>query len=175
MTEPDMDALQTVVARMEIQDTIIRAARGLDRLTQDVHDTEMLASAFTEDVVASYGGGEVTVQGRAELVRLQTLLTDYQTTSHMIIGTQVAFTSADEADADSQLLACLLKPQSGESLALLRGIRLHDTLIREPSGWRIRRRQHTVDWMTQSDQATLRPALSGLPGWLNRADPGDDA
>ena len=140
------DALQTLLDRQAISDTVIRYATGID-----MRDWEAYRSCFTDEVeidFTSWGGGEPqTMRGDDWAAGVRAGLSGFQATQH-ISTNHVITLDGDEATCVSYMQAQHYLPNAEGDNALTLGGYYTNTLVRTDDGWRIRRCQLTVTWTT---------------------------
>lgn len=124
-------------------------------LAVDTRDWPRLRSCFTDDVEAVYEG--VRVAGGLD--RLMAFLTgkseigypleivDLRQSMHFM-GNHTATVDGDAAVAETYALAHLVDAPPAGLRMRTRGLRYRDELVRVGGGeWRIRRREHILEWM----------------------------
>lgn len=136
--------------RWAISDVVNRYFFAVDR-----RDWPRLRSCFTEDVTAVYEGVPVA-GGRDRLMAFLTgrsetgyplEIVDLQGAMHFM-GNHHAEISGDTAVAETYALAHLIDAPAPGPRLRTRGLRYLDELARLPDGgWRIRRREHILEWM----------------------------
>lgn len=143
MSEPGPTSaeLRELVDRAAIRDVLDRYGRGLDR-----RDFDLVASCFTPDVISEYGGSALE-PGRDAILRRIRSHTRHATTH--LMGNMTIDLRGDEASAQTTTIAVLVTGPTEAPRVLIRGLRYDDHLVRRDGGWRIDRRVHAVDWMTE--------------------------
>ena len=151
MNEDARDAaLQTLLDRQAISDTVLRYATGID-----MRDWEAYRSCFTDEVeidFTSWGGGEPQVM-RADdwTAGVRAGLSGFQATQHISANHVITFAGGgDEATCVSYMQAQHSLPNAEGDNTLTLGGYYTNTLVRgtDDDGWRIRRCQLTVTWTT---------------------------
>ena len=140
------DALQTLLDRQAISDTVIRYATGID-----MRDWEAYRSCFTDEVdidFTSWGGGEPqTMRGDDWAAGVRAGLSGFSATQH-ISTNHVITLDGDEATCVSYMQAQHYLPNAEGDNTLTLGGYYTNNLVRTDDGWRIRRCQLTVTWTT---------------------------
>ncbi len=140
------DALQTLLDRQAISDTVIRYATGID-----MRDWEAYRSCFTDEVdidFTSWGGGEPqTMRGDDWAAGVRAGLSGFSATQH-ISTNHVITLAGDDATCVSYMQAQHYLPNAEGDNTLTLGGYYTNTLVRTDDGWRIRRCQLTVTWTT---------------------------
>ncbi len=137
--------------RNEIQDVIVRYAHAIDE-----HDNDLLVSCFTDDAEASFAGVPAGVGGRAIAAFLDSLMgTGPRVPSLHLFTNVVVALDGDQADVRSNAIVYNLRTETAR--LHLRGISYHDTFVRTPTGWRIRKRVHSAAWEAAADSVPLTP------------------
>jgi hypothetical protein len=170
LSESDVDdatAVKRLADRAAIYDNLVCYAKGLDRLALDPNDSEMVASAFTEDVYAEYGGGEVVIQGRPQLLEMLRNVTNYVLCHHIMGNMTFDFRNDEAVDTEAYVVAYMLQDLGGKRgyHMLIRGARWIDRVVKRDGRWAISKRHHTVDWMFETGDVTLYPTVADLPYW----------
>ena len=128
--------------RAAIQDVITLYCNAVDR-----RDFDGVASCFTDDATAVYGG--VTIEPGGDgvvrfLKQLRPLDGDRHVGTHLL-GNLLITLRGDEADAESYVIAYSV-PADPAAPVRMRGLRYRDRLVRLPAGWKIAGRVHSADW-----------------------------
>jgi ketosteroid isomerase-like protein len=130
--------------RAAIQDVIIRYANALDR-----RDYEGVASCFTPGATAVYGGVrlEPGVDGIVRFLKQLRPGTEERHPGTHLAANLLITLEGDEARAESYVIAYSVPPEEPAGAPIkMRGVRYRDGLVREPDGWKIADRVHSVDW-----------------------------
>jgi ketosteroid isomerase-like protein len=140
----DSNALQGLMDRNAIIDTLTRYATGIDS-----RDAEIYRSCFTEDLEVDVGGGAPGACGADAWVdQAFRAVGAFQSTQH-IITNHVVTIDGDAATCVAYLQAQHFNPES----SLLVGGYYTDRLVRVEEGWRIAKLKLTITW-TQPWTAT---------------------
>lgn len=146
-------ALQAVLDRSAIEDTLMRYARGVDNQNLD-----LVASCFTADVQAIYNG-VVLEPGVDAILQSARVASQYAATTHFI-GNVSIDVQGDEAIVESYVIVAMAQePRDAKSLLKVRGARNKDRLVRHGDKWLIRRRVLEVLWVFET--ASLPTGLQG--------------
>lgn len=136
----DEAKLQTLLDRMDITDTSIRYATGID-----TRDRELYRSCFTDKIemdFSSMGMGEpMTIPADQWVDQAFSLVSGFQSTQH-IITNHVITLQGDEATCVAYLQAQHFNPDN----MLTVGGYYTNTLIRTPDGWKISKLKLTSTW-----------------------------
>lgn len=149
------------VDRLAIADVVNRYFFAIDR-----RDWDRLRGCFTDDVEGVYEG--VRVAGGVDRimdfftgvspVRFPVEIVNLRSSMHFI-GNHYAEVDGDRATAETYALAHLIDlPDTGPRLRT-RGLRYLDELVRVGGEWRIRRREHILEWMRQ-DRLLAAPGVT---------------
>ena len=106
----------------------------------DTKRFDELGALFVEDGTASYGGGAVTLSGRADIVAFlhRAMGSERILTSHLVGHPEIQLVSAQQALGSWALQDVVLHEEHG---VVIRGASYYeDRYVLTPSGWRI---QHT--------------------------------
>jgi hypothetical protein len=154
-----MEAAMNTVDRMAILDVMNRYFMSIDR-----RDFPRLRTCFTDDVTGIYEGVEVA-GGIDEIMRFFTgestfrfplELTNLRASTHFI-GNHYAEVAGATAVAETYALAYLIdEPSSGLRLRT-RALRYRDALVLVAGAWKIRKREHLLDWTTQNGHVDIAP------------------
>ena len=140
------DALQMLLDRQAISDTVIRYATGID-----MRDWDAYRSCFTDEVdidFTSFGGGEPqTMRADQWVAGVRAGLSGFEATQHVSTN-HVITLEGDDATCVSYMQAQHYLPNDKGDSALTLGGYYTNALIRTASGWRIRRCHLTVTWTT---------------------------
>jgi len=140
----DQGKIQILLDRMEISDTVIRYATGID-----MRDWEAYRSCFTEEVEIDFssfaGGGPERLSADRWVRRVRRIVEGFRSTQH-ISTNHVVRIRGDEATCVSYMVAQHYLPNDqGDNTCTLGGYYTNE-LVRTPKGWRIRRCKLTVTW-----------------------------
>jgi len=140
----DPGKFQELVDRMEITDTSIRYATGVDH-----RDRDLYRSCFTDEIefdFSAMGMGEPKKIRADEWVDQAFLIvSSFQSTQHIITNHVI------RVDGDEATCVCYLQAQhfNPDSLFTVGGY-YTNRLIRTPSGWKISKLQLTTTWTKSS-------------------------
>lgn len=147
---PDPAALAALLDRQAISDCLLRYARGVDRL-----DQELIRSAFWEDAHDAHGQIAGTVddflaswwprQGAREVAQ-------------HLIANQAIELGVETAHVETYFLA-VSKPYDGDRLEIVGG-RYLDQFAKRGGEWRIRDRRVLLDWQCVADASGMAERLS---------------
>jgi hypothetical protein len=154
--------IQYMRDRQEIQDCVLRYARGLDR-----HDDEILASVFHEDAIDHHGDfiGPIDVfVPWAHALHAET----WSSHTHFTVNHTVEI-EGDEAQSETYVLY-VLRRKDGTRIDFGGG-RYVDRLERRDGVWRIAMRELIHDWRAEADQATYARTASYPQGTWDKTDP----
>jgi hypothetical protein len=135
------NTVETMLAKQDIHDAMMRYARGIDR-----GDAVLLQSAYWEDAVevhgSAYNGPAIPyLKGAAQRV------TDNGTTmQHFIANMHIEFDGDDTAWVESYVLTFARFAKDGEDWDTLTGARSYDKFVRRGGEWRILHRRVAFDW-----------------------------
>jgi len=136
----DPHPLQTLIDRMDITDTSLRYATGID-----LKDRALYRSCFTEEIemdLSSMGlGPPVTVPADVWVEQALTLVSGFQSTQH-IITNHVIIVEGDEATCVAYVQARHFNPGSMITV----GGYYTNRLVRSPEGWKICKLKLTQTW-----------------------------
>ena len=165
-TESLEQRLRELQDQVEITDRLHDYCRGLDAM-----DLDRLVSAFTSDCVVDYGPepGMRTVGRHSLLQSLDVLMLRWVRTSHHLTNIQIEFITTDQAKSVSYVMAWHEFP-GGATTSLY--AQYHDTLVREPSGWRIRERRLLMtgcdeNWKVPNHRLQRRNSPLSDSAWRN--------
>jgi hypothetical protein len=146
------NAADELLARLHIQETLLRFCRGIDR-----KDWPLLLSAFHEDATDDHGW----VKGRAHDVLVPALQSRHLTVTHSVhylTNISIAFVSTSMASVESYVLVAqrqVARDGVGEDRTMA-AVRYVDRLEARDSCWRIASRVLVYgDMFTVSDEATF--------------------
>lgn len=141
--------------RQQIYDVLVRYAEGIDR-----RDFDAVATCFTWDAHASYGGRDVG-PGVGPILELLRHGVESSLASTHLVGNLQIEVDGDRATSVSAAIAVHVVDRAEGTRVLIRGLRYHDRLKRVDGGWRIAERVHEQRWMADSAGELL---TSGGPG-----------
>lgn len=135
------NTIDTLLARQDIHDVMMRYARGIDR-----GDAELLLSCYWDDAIevhgSAYHGPAIPyLKGAAQRV------TENGTTmQHFVANVHVEFDGADTAWVESYILTFARFAKDGRDWDTLTGARSYDKFVRRNGEWRILHRRAAFDW-----------------------------
>lgn len=157
--------IQYLIDRAAIQDLLARYFQGLDR-----GSPEQVRNCFTDDVRAHYDQRTPTRGIEALIDSLQNFNAlqegTMKITTHFMGNLNFSRIEGDAAETETNAIAFLVEPTNGAEPVAVRCLRYLDRMRREPSGWRISDRIHTLDWSSQMPAnfaLTLAQRVSVLP------------
>lgn len=143
------DVIEEMLDRQAIVDLTISYGWVLDHGPR-----EDLREVFTDDAVAIYGG--VRFEGVDSIIaKVEESLGRLTISQHLVSNQQVAI------HGDTARCRCYLQAQhtlrgtEGGDNYVMAG-RYEDDLVRTPEGWRISKRELTIDW-TEGNRRVTRP------------------
>ena len=145
--------LQRLSDRAAIEDVIYRYATAFD-----ARDAAGVASCFTDDATAEFGGVAVTGGGVAIAAFLHLaggVPRPEPTAGHYFTNVRVTI-GEGTAHAESYAISCRPGPDAPERFTM-RGLRYHDDLVRADGSWRIARRVHNADWQLSAVNVPVTP------------------
>ncbi len=103
----------------------------------DTKEFDALGELLTEDVSASYGGGAVTLAGRAEVVAFlhRAMGSRALLSSHLVSHPEITLEGPDAATGSWALVDVVILTDAG--LAIRGASYYSDRYVRTPAGWRI--------------------------------------
>ena len=136
--------LDTLIARAEISDVVLRYATGIDR-----RDWKLFRSCFADEVeldFTSWSGGDVRISDAESWVAgVEGGLSGFDATQH-ISSNHVHQIDGDEATCVSYMIANHHVVEAGERMMHSIGGYYTNRLRRGPDGWRIHACRLTVTW-----------------------------
>lgn len=150
-----INTIDTVIARQDIHDCVMRYARGIDR-----GDADLLISCYWEDAHEIHGpayNGPAVPYLREAAARMQA---NKPVMQHFIGNVHIDFESADLAWVESYILTFARFAKKGQEYDTLTGARAHDRFERRDGEWRIARREAVFDW--NSDRPSSESWCLGL-------------
>jgi hypothetical protein len=157
--------LQYLADRAAIHDLMARYFQGLDRSSP-----EQVRGCFTEDVRAHYDkrtptrGLDDMMKSLANFEKLRD--GRMRITTHFMGNLVFLRIEGDAAEIETGAIAFLVEPGAGGEVVTMRSLRYLDRMRREPEGWRICERIHTLDWSCEvpaSFAITIAQRISTLP------------
>ena len=143
-----MNSENSLLEQVVIRGVVEKYMFALDRLSE-----ELLVDLFTEGAELSYLGGELAMTGGAEFyLAAKAAMRPFRATSHNV-HSFLAVVDGDTATADFIAIATLFNET--EQVVCVRGIHYLDSLVKQPTGWRIARRVHTPQWQYELPSAKL--------------------
>lgn len=146
MSLPLDAAVRRLEDRAAIGEVILGYAHAVDR-----RDLDAVAACFTPDAAYKGSLGEGTIE--VALAALRDRMRQYSSTMHFV-GNQLVQLEGDRANAETYAIAYHQIEGDGERQNMAVGVRYLDTLVRTPQGWRICRREVTLEWQ-RFDQLVL--------------------
>lgn len=149
------NTIETMLARQDIHDVMMRYARGIDR-----GDEALLLSCYWDDAIEIHGpayeGPAVPyLKGAAARMRSNAL-----PMQHFIGNVHIDFDREDVARVESYILTFARFPKDGEPWDTLTGARSFDKFVRRDGEWRIIHRRAIFDW--NRDQPSAESWCLGL-------------
>lgn len=150
-----INTVETMLAKTDIRDCIMRYARGIDR-----GDLDLLLSCYWDDAHEihgpAYNGPAVPyVQGAAK--RMQA---NKPVMQHFIGNVHIELDGPDQAWVESYILTFARFAKDGIDYDTMTGARAHDRFERRNGEWRIAHRQAVFDW--NSDRPAAETWCLGL-------------
>lgn len=144
-----MNTLETLLARQDIHDCIMRYARGIDR-----GDEELLLSCYWEDAHEIHGpnhNGPAIPYLREATRRMRTQKPVMQ---HFVGNVHIELDADDRARAETYILTFARFSKDGQEYDTFTGARAFDRFEKRDGEWRIAHRQAIFDWNrdTQSSE-----------------------
>jgi len=138
---------------LELKDLALQYARCVDS-----RDGTALAALFVEDGVID-GSGYYT-KGQADIAKIPAFLDRrYQATFHAVQNHTLRL-DGDRAEGEVYALSHHLRKEPDDSMVdYVMVMRYRDAYVRQPDGWRFRRREILVDW-TETRPASRPPPRS---------------
>jgi SnoaL-like domain len=163
MTRGTSDQLEQLLDRQAIWDCLLRYARGVDRLDED-----LIRSAFWPDAHDAHG----QINGSPENFVSTWMPTQpaRQVGQHFVSNQSVVFDDKAGADAETYFMSAGKKFGS-DTLELVGG-RYVDRFEKREGEWRIKTRLVLLDWQVVADASGMEQRLSrGYNGSRDRSDP----
>jgi hypothetical protein len=130
-----------------IQQVLVRYANAIDEL-----DFGALATVFTPDARASYGGGPWLV-GVDAIIEYVSPLRELGASFHLMGNMQIDL-DGDRARSTTRSLTHLI---AADGVLRARALRYRDQLVRTSAGWRITERVHAAQWMWEGTATLFTP------------------
>ena len=153
--ESEAAAIRRMVDKDEIIDLVHQYSYFVDHRRYDD-----VIELFTEDCVVDYGPGTPPVRSRPRLREMLGHPGGFAATSHHNANILVKFDDADRASVRTSVYAWH-KRADGRTPQLWGYY--HDTVVRDPEGWRIASRQLRVLGVEGDWEMEWHPALGGDP------------
>ena len=157
----DLSELRKLSDRDEISYLLNEYCRALDAMELDA-----VAAVFTDDCIVEYGPEDrLKSHGKFAIRKGLERLWRWKRTSHHLSNIQISFKSADEAKANSYIIAWHERPDG--STATLWG-QYQDTFVRTPEGWRLAIRRQSMNGNDAGFTVNLFPSerKSAPIGWV---------
>lgn len=157
----DAASLRQLSDREEISFLLNEYCRTLDAMELD-----MLAELFTDDCVVEYGPEDrLKSYGKAAIRKGLERLWRWKRTSHHLSNIQISFAGADEAKANSYIIAWHERPDGGT--ATVWG-QYQDVFARTARGWRLARRRQSMNGNDAGFTVNFFPSDRRPPpaGWV---------
>jgi SnoaL-like domain len=162
-TERISVSLDELVDREEIRDSLMRYARGIDRL-----DEELIRSAFHEDAIDYHGAGAVTGSPADFLAWWLPQQGSREATQHYLTNMQIEI-SGTTAHCETYYF-CTIKQRGADEITLVGG-RYVDRFELRDVGWRIALRVVIADWTLTADGSATSGLLQKTYGHRSPLDP----
>lgn len=149
------NTVETMLARQDIHDVMMRYARGIDR-----GDEALLLSCYWEDAIEVHGpayNGPAVPYVKAAAARMLRAGTTMQ---HIVANVHVEFDGADTAWVESYILTFARFLKDGDPWDTFTGARAHDKFVRRNGEWRVLHRRVAFDW--NRDQPSAETWCMGL-------------
>ena len=149
------NTIETLLAKQDINDCIMRYARGIDR-----GDVELLLSCYWDDAHEIHGpayNGPAVPYVKEAARRMQE---NRPVMQHFIGNVHVELDGPDVARVESYILTFARFAKDGEDYDTLTGARAYDRFERRDGEWRIAHRQAVFDW--NRDAPTAQTWCLGL-------------
>lgn len=135
------NTIETMLARQDIHDVMMRYARGIDR-----GDEALLLSCYWDDAVEVHGpayNGPAVPYVRTAARRMRD---NQPTMQHLVANIHVEFDGADTAWVESYILTFARFAKDGRDYDTFTGARSHDKFVRREGEWRVLHRRVVFDW-----------------------------
>lgn len=149
------NTVETMLARQDIHDVMMRYARGIDR-----GDEALLLGCYWEDAIEVHGpayNGPAVPYLKSAAARM---LKNRPTMQHFIGNVHIDFDGADTAWVESYILTFARFDKDGAPWDTLTGARSFDKFVRRGGEWRILHRRAVFDW--NRDQPSAETWCMGL-------------
>jgi hypothetical protein len=147
---PLSNRVQALVDRSEIWDCMLRYARGVDRL-----DEELIRSAYWTDAHDSHGRINGSIDN---FLREWMLPQPSREVAFHILGNHLVKLDGASADAETYFVSAA-KSYEGDQLELVGG-RYLDRFERRQEQWRIKTRLVLLDWQCTADASGMTERLA---------------
>lgn len=157
----ESSTLRQATDRDDISFLLNEYCRALDAM-----DLDAVAAVFTHDCLVEYGPEDrLKSRGRAAIRTALERLWRWKRTSHHLSNIQIAFTAADEARANSYVIAW--HEAADGSTATVWG-QYQDHLVRTAEGWRLAVRRQVMNGNDAGFTVNLFPAerRPAPAGWV---------
>lgn len=150
--------LETMMSKLEIQEVLMRYARGVDRADED-----LLKSCYHSDAIEEHGSAYAGpafeyIEGAVVRIRQMGTMCHYICNIHISLEGELAYTEA-------YVLTFARMTRDGENFDTLTGGRICDRFERRDGEWKIAHRKMAFDWNRD---------MPSNEGWcLGLFDPGD--
>ena len=151
LTPQETAGIRQLLDRAEIWECLMRYARGVDRL-----DEQLVNSAFWEDAHDAHGGFNGSPRDFMQWVKASQPGRDVA--QHMLGSHSLTITGPDEARSETYFLS-FGKLQGSDELAMLGG-RYDDEWQRRDGHWRLSARLVIMDWRATADAAGMTDHLA---------------
>ena len=135
------NTIETMLARQDISDCIMRYARGIDR-----GDEALLLSCYWEDAIEVHGpayNGPAVPYLKEAAGRMRQ---NQSVMQHFIGNVHIEFDGSDTAFVETYILTFARFPKDGEEFDTLTGARAFDRFEKREGEWRIAHRRAVFDW-----------------------------
>ena len=135
------NTLETLLAKQDITDCVMRYARGIDR-----GDEELLLSCYWDDAHEIHGpayNGPAVPYVKQAAKRMQA---NRPVMQHFIGNVHIELDGENTARVESYILTFARFAKDGEDYDTLTGARAYDRFERRGGEWRIAHRQAVFDW-----------------------------
>lgn len=142
------NTVETMLARQDIHDVMMRYARGIDR-----GDEALLLSCYWDDATEVHGSaynGPAIPYVKGAAARMQQ---NRPVMQHFVCNVHADFDGPDLAWVESYLLTFARFAKDGQDWDTLTGARTHDRFERREGEWRIAARIGVFDWNRDAPSA----------------------
>lgn len=136
-----VNTVETMLARQDIADCIMRYARGIDR-----GDEDLLLSCYWDDAIEVHGpayNGPAVPYLKEAAARMRK---NKPVMQHFIGNVHIAFDDEDVAHVETYILTFARFPKGEEEFDTLTGARAFDRFEKRAGEWRIAHRRAVFDW-----------------------------